>query len=231
MSQCIPVECLTVMPEGKCHRGEILLLPTAAGLFSPLNSTYSIMAKLLAEHGYIARVFEYPGQNGRPGLYAVSTSCRGLCNYLSARSENISLPLFLFGICTGALAALYAAQHFVCIRSVFCWEISFQYEYSVDSYNKLVNKFCLSVDWDHALESVQAEDLISHVSQEICLGSAKRSRCTTIEEQEKLAGFAHAAKVIILSGTSHIPGVPAGSEIILAKVLSEWCNQYCEGGD
>ena len=228
------LHCLTILnshrPNAFRPKGTVYLLPTAAGLFRPLDTAFPAMAKILAESGYITHVLEFPGQRGRRGEYSVAASCDSLTDFISEQATAGDLPVVLFGICTGAVAALWAAHQLRHkIASVFCWELSAGYSYTTKAYESLAERFGLEIDWDRALEPVQPRDLLGKVRQPVCLAMSERSKCTTENEQRALSCSALTATQMAIPRTSHVPGIPKGSEVVIAQALAHWCETTIQG--
>lgn len=220
-TDCIPVSCFEAIPESSANslKGQVILIPTAAGLYRPLDKAYPNMARALAESGYLVRVVEFPGQNGRAGKYSVVDSCLGLASFLEQKSLVEGLPLFMFGLCTGALAALFSAVRTTTIKAIFTWDLCPTYEYNIDSYRRLEQKFGLIVDWDTALTPVQAEEIVGKVRQRIYFGVPIKSKCTNVAEQQKLCSLARKGECIPVEGVGHIPGLPKDSEMRIAQII------------
>ena len=225
---CIPQEFLIFHPQHKYIQGEIFLLPTAIGLYRPLDASYTKIASKLSDYGYIVRILEFPGQNKRPGAYSVVGSCLGLCQFIHKLKNSVNLPIFLFGICAGALASLYSAIRVERIASVFCWELSLEYDYIPETYDRLINKFGLNIDWDNALEPIQPFEIISKIKKPLILGIPQKSRCAKLKEQEHLKSLASSAEIVVLPGTSRIPGIPNDSESIFIKEIITSCSSHIE---
>lgn len=219
----IPVSCFEAIPELSVGRlkGRVILIPTAAGLYRPLDKAYPKMAKILAEAGYVVEVVEFPGQNGRAGKYSVFASCLGMMDFLQKKSLSEHLPLFLFGVCTGALVALFSAARMNFIKSVFAWDLRPNYEYNPEAYRRLEQKFGLKVDWDTALTPVQAEEVVGEVRQRIYFGMPVKSKCTSIAEQQGLCDMARNGQCITVEGVGHVPGLPRGSELRIAEIIRD----------
>ena len=129
----------------------------------------------------------------------------GLLNYLENDDPCRQWPLYLFGVCTGGIAALFAAIHIKRVKGVYVWEVCQNYEYSVKSYQKLSDKFGVNVDWDTALTQVQPCDLVRKVHQPICFGMAEKSKCTNYEEQLQLCSLSKTSYIMRLRGVGHVP--------------------------
>jgi dienelactone hydrolase len=222
---CIPVSCFEAIPESSANnlKGQVILIPTAAGLYRPLDKAYPNMARALAESGYLVRVVEFPGQNGRAGKYSVFASCLGLANFLEQKSLLEGIPLFLFGVCTGALAALFSAVRTRTIKAIFTWDLCPTYQYSPEAYRRLEQKFGLMVHWDTALTPVQAEEIVGKVQQRVYFGVPIKSKCTNVAEQQGLCKLAKNSKCIPVEGVGHIPGLPRDSEMRIAQII---CKEY-----
>jgi dienelactone hydrolase len=224
-TDCVPVLCFEAIPESSANslKGQVILIPTAAGLYRPLDKAYPNMARALSESGYLVRVVEFPGQNGRAGKYSVFASCLGLVSFLEQKSLVEDLPVFLFGVCTGALTALFSAIRTRTIKAIFTWDLCPTYEYSPEAYRRLEQKFGLIVDWDTALTPVQAEEIVGKVQQRIYFGVPIKSKCTNVAEQQKLCSLARKGECIPVEGVGHIPGLPRDSEMRIAEII---CKKY-----
>ena len=117
--QCYPIVITETLSQST-SKPQVIFIPTAAGLMRPLGSAYEKIANGLASKGYGTTILEFTGQNEQEGSYSVSESAKGLTDFLSSYQQK----LLLFGICTGALAALVAATRLTNVYSVFCWEWS-----------------------------------------------------------------------------------------------------------
>lgn len=210
-------------------KAEVLLLPTAAGLYRPLNRGYEQMASALVQHGLAATAVEFGGQNGRAGAYSVATSVDALVAFLEDRRTSKDRGVILFGVCSGALAALGACLRTPAVSAVACWELSAHYAYDTTTFQDLERRFGLVVDWKQALTPVQATDYIPQARVPLLLGIAQESRCTDADEQAQLQRLAANAETFALERCSHLPGVPLGSAERIARRLAAWCHTL--GGD
>lgn len=214
---CKVVEIARVEAE-RAHtaQAEVLLLPTAAGLKRPLDFAFPAMARLLAQAGFTTTVLEFEGQNGQPGAFSVSSSVEGLIEYVHRYAQK---SCSVFGICTGAIAALAASKCTSQIASVFAWELAPRYEFTREAFLRLETKFGLKVDWSSALFPVQPIELLRHVSVPVTFGCSAPSLCTTLDEQSQMAAALGQARAIAVEQTSHVPGIPRNSETQLVTAL------------
>lgn len=200
----------------------VLFLPPVAGLRRPLSSGFVRLAKFITSHGYGATVLEFAGQNGRPGAYSVKNSCDDLQRYLEETIEEANETILLFGICSGALAALHVAAFCPCIDGVFCWELSSFYQYSRESAMALSRIFDLRIDWDNVLTPIQPVELLSNISQPVAFGFSNLSGVTTIAEQTALADFTQRGSVVYVEEVGHFLRSGAGLENALGAKLISW---------
>lgn len=210
---------------GSKPKARLLLLPPVSGLRRPLNSRLLSLAAFMSSHAYAVTILEFAGQNGRSGAYSVKNSCDALKQYTDEIASERDETILLFGICSGALAALHAAAFCPTVGGVFCWELSPFYQYSPTSAAALNRRFGLHIDWTTVLTPIQPMELLSRITQPVTFGFSNLSGVTTVAEQTALAEFTHSGSVIRVDGVGHFLGVTAESGRDLTTKLIFWGEQ------
>jgi hypothetical protein len=199
--------------------GGFILIPPICGLRDPVGSGFRRLARALAERGHTVTTLDFAGQNGNPGRFSVRNSGVCLADYLANEVEPVRV--LLFGVCSGALAALYAAASCSAIGGVFCWELSPWYQYARSTALALSHMFALRIDWDNALDAIQPQELLARVSQPVVLGWSDVSGVTTLAEQCALASVAPRARTRFVEGVGHMVFDAPRSDSLLVEALAD----------
>jgi pimeloyl-ACP methyl ester carboxylesterase len=197
---------------------EIMLFAPAAGLCENLDSSFSFMAETLAVRGLTATVVCFAGQRDVVGEFSVAKSCRDAHAFVA----KTTAPQLLFGVCTGALSALAAARGNTNVRGVFAWDLAPRFDYCEANIRHLETRFGVRFCSATAYEPIQAESLAPHVEAPVVFAYPRRSYYARPAEQKCLAESAPFGKWTVIPGVGHFPGIPAGSDRLLAEVLSNW---------
>lgn len=215
-------------PPARRSSGSFLLIPPISGLRPPVDASYAMVAAALAEQGYAATALEFGGQNSRPGLFSVKNSCALLTSYVHTLAAQNRTPMFLFGICSGALAAACAARTHQVVTSVFCWEMSPYYRYSRAAAAVLSRKFGLRFDQDTFFEEVQPAELLRDLRQPVAFAFSSGSDATTPREQEALARLTPQGVVVRVESAGHFLDRPAGAARAVADRLVAWSEEFLQ---
>jgi hypothetical protein len=174
------------------------------------------MSALLSTQQHTVHVIEFSGQRERKGEFSVYNSCADLSSW-AGDSQNAEDTL-IFGVCSGALAALWTACH-IQVAGVFCWELPLSYKFTRASVSALARKYHLRIDWSSALVPVDPLLLAQHCAAPVMFGCSDQSTATSLSEQRILAAATQNAHASELSGTGHFPGRPIGSAVVLAQAV------------
>jgi len=201
---------------------DIFLVPPVIGLHPPLDVSFTFIARALSVGGHRTTIVSFPGQHGNEGVFSVARSCFQLREHV----RKADRPFLIFGICSGALAALAASVSNVQARGVFCWDLSSNIEYSQEMLTSLSQRYGVMFCRSSALLPVQATQLVQLVNAPIVFAYPKRSFYTRPRLQQGLAKMAAAGRAVCLENTGHFPGVPRGSEKVFAQALSCWAESF-----
>ncbi len=195
----------------------VILIPPVLGLYPPLDTSLPFIAERLAARGFDTCVLEFPGQYGNAGEFSVHLSC-GACKLLV---ESLEPPVFVYGICSGALAALATG---VCspVRGIYAWDISGHFDYTAKHLKYFESAYGISFCQATSLVPVQAEELVPAVQSPVTFAYPARSYYTKHRVQQALARLAPASQVDRLQGMGHFPGNPPGSEERVLQILGDW---------
>jgi pimeloyl-ACP methyl ester carboxylesterase len=196
----------------------IFLIPPVCGLAPPVYDGFNDMKRLLQSAADRIYIVEFPGQGNTIGQFSLANSCVALEEQVHciARPEDA----VLFGVCSGALAALWTACRRP-VRAVVCWEMSERYCITRTGALALARKYRLRLDWTTLFIPIYPLTLVERCSTPLTFGYSMKSRSTTEQEQRRLAMAAPWGQMVELAGTSHFPGHPAGSASLLAGLIQE----------
>jgi hypothetical protein len=204
---------------------EIVIVPPALGLYPPLDTSLAFIAEVLASRGYSTTLVSFPGQHGNAGMFSVARSCFQLAEYL----RSLERPFSLFGICSGALAALAASLEEPRAYGVFCWDLSSNLQYSPAAIFALTERYGMTFCERSALLPVQAPQIVPFVRSPIIFAYPPRSYYVRPAAQRALAAMAPVGRAVCVPGVGHFPGVPRGSERVLAHALCAWAEEDRRG--
>jgi len=197
---------------------DVILVPPVIGLHPAVRDGLAFVAKALAGRGHRTIIVSFPGQHGHSGLFSVQRSCEQLASMLN----GVPSPHLLFGICSGALAALAAAAGSRSARGVLCWDLASRFDYTERVTTALTRRYGVRFCPATGHTPVQATDLVAAVQVPIAFGSPPRSFYTRPAQQRELAALARRGTTFSVEGAGHFPGVPRGSEHIFTEFIARW---------
>lgn len=210
-----------IINKGHLHEA-LVLLPTASGRIRPLDYGYDYISSQAVEIGLSVYQLEFSGQNGVNGSYSVYRSSQSFVKFCNS---NPQINLHVFGICAGALAALYAANYCKNIKSIFCWDMRSNYSYTKGEYLKLEKKHGVVVDWRTAYIELQPVKMLDAITIPIKFSCGTRSKCTNLYTQQEMASTKEQFTASAIAGVGHVPGLPRGSEILMTAELLNWLEE------
>lgn len=179
------------------------------------------MGQQIIDAGYSVEIVSFPGQPGNEGVFSVAHSCTIFRKYL----ERDKRRCVIFGICSGAVAAMSASIGTSGVCGLFCWDVAPKFRYTIENVFWLQKRYGITFCPISSLVPIQASDLASLVTVPLILAFPPDSYYTTAAEQRLLAHRAERGRSLMVHETGHIPGVPRGSERILATVLLKWLRE------
>jgi hypothetical protein len=207
------------------QRIHVVLVPPAPGLVPVIKKGLLAMAQVVIEGGYSVAIVSFPGQPGNVGVFSVAHSCVHLRKYLG----QVARPCAIFGICSGAVASMSAAVGNLNARGVFCWDLAPEFRYTEENVNSLQRQHNIAFCPVSSLIPVQASALANLITVPTMFAFPPYSHYTTAAQQRSLARRAMRGRSLMIHDTGHIPGVPRGSERVLATVLLHWLTEITDG--
>jgi hypothetical protein len=189
---------------------QLLFVPPICGFIPLLRARISAVAASLSEYFGRIRLVEFPGQNGRPGMFSVRNSAEALTTLLQ---QETKAEFKLFGMCCGATACVTASVQMPNVIGLILWEMTPRYVYDTRHRLFYERRFSISVCNHSYLSPLQPIDLVSQLNCDTTYATAFPSRYCDDAGQIELLSRTARAKWRRVRGVTHLlegDGQPSG---------------------
>jgi len=180
---------------------QLLFVPPICGFVPVLRARISAVASSLSDHFGRIRLVEFPGQNGRPGLFSVRNSAEALTTLLQ---QETKVEFKLFGMCCGATACVMASVQMPNVTGLILWEMNPRYVYDTRHRHYYERRFSISV-CDHSyLSPLQPIELVPQLRCDTTYATAFPSQYCDDAGQIELLSRTARAKWRRVRGVTHL---------------------------